>query len=119
MFGKQQVPACGFSIGLERILVVMEQRGMFPDDLSAADVLLGSTQNGHEDRLLSMAYLLREHGLKVDSHNSKIKPAKFRQKAEQQQCAYAVWIDHDEGLAVWNRTQDAIEKLSKVSLHLL
>ena len=116
MFGKQQVPACGFSIGLERILVVMEQRGMFPDDLSAADVLLGSTQNGHEDRLLSLAYLLREHGFKVDIHNSKIKPAKFRQKAEQHQCAYAVWIDHDEGLAVWNRTQDAIEKVEQSQL---
>ena len=30
MFGKEQIPACGFSLGLERILVVMEERGMFP-----------------------------------------------------------------------------------------
>jgi histidyl-tRNA synthetase len=29
MFGKQQVPAVGFSLGLERILVVMSERGMF------------------------------------------------------------------------------------------
>ena len=29
MFGKEQIPACGFSLGLERILVVMEERGMF------------------------------------------------------------------------------------------
>jgi histidyl-tRNA synthetase len=30
MFGKKQVPAVGFSLGLERILVVMEERKMFP-----------------------------------------------------------------------------------------
>lgn len=29
MFGKEQIPAVGFSIGLERILFVMEERGMF------------------------------------------------------------------------------------------
>lgn len=116
MFGKQQVPACGFSIGLERILVVMEQRGMFPDDLSAVDVLLGSTQNSKEAELLSLSYLLRAQGLKVDLHSAKIKPAKFRQKAEQNGCRYAVWIDHDDGLAVWNRSADSIEKVERSSL---
>ena len=30
MFLGEQVPACGFSLGLERILVVMGERGMFP-----------------------------------------------------------------------------------------
>lgn len=42
MFGKEQIPACGFSLGLERILVVMDERGMFPDELKdgAADVMV-------------------------------------------------------------------------------
>ncbi len=42
MFLGQAVPACGFSLGLERILVVMTERGMFPADVtaSAADVLV-------------------------------------------------------------------------------
>ncbi len=30
MFSGQEVPACGFSLGLERILVVMNERDMFP-----------------------------------------------------------------------------------------
>jgi histidyl-tRNA synthetase len=34
MFGKEQIPACGFSLGLERILVVMEERGMFPPEIA-------------------------------------------------------------------------------------
>ena len=32
MFLGSDVPACGFSLGLERILVVMQERGMFPPD---------------------------------------------------------------------------------------
>ncbi len=35
MFLGQAVPACGFSLGLERILVVMTERGMFPADVTA------------------------------------------------------------------------------------
>jgi histidyl-tRNA synthetase len=42
MFSGREVPACGFSLGLERIIVVMTERGMFPEDLerAAADVLV-------------------------------------------------------------------------------
>ena len=42
MFGGEQIPACGFSLGLERILVVMGERNMFPPavDAAAADVLV-------------------------------------------------------------------------------
>jgi histidyl-tRNA synthetase len=42
MFLGQQVPACGISLGLERILVVMGERGMFPSALAAtpADVMV-------------------------------------------------------------------------------
>ena len=43
MFGKEQIPACGFSLGLERILVVMDERGMFPPEIAdsaPADVMV-------------------------------------------------------------------------------
>ena len=42
MFSGEDLPACGFSLGLERILVVMSERGMFPASVtaSAADVLV-------------------------------------------------------------------------------
>jgi histidyl-tRNA synthetase len=36
MFLGEDVPACGFSLGLERILVVMAERGMFPPDVHGA-----------------------------------------------------------------------------------
>jgi histidyl-tRNA synthetase len=43
MFLGSDVPACGFSLGLERLLVVMQERGMFPAsaDRSSVDVAAG------------------------------------------------------------------------------
>ncbi|HWS53964.1 MAG TPA: histidine--tRNA ligase [Pyrinomonadaceae bacterium] len=42
MFSGREVPACGFSLGLERIIVVMTERGMFPAEIErpAADVMV-------------------------------------------------------------------------------
>ena len=42
MFLGEDVPACGFSLGLERILVVMGERSMFPAEVqqASADVLV-------------------------------------------------------------------------------
>ena len=39
VFGKRQIPAVGFSLGLERILVVMGERGMYPELAMGPDVL--------------------------------------------------------------------------------
>jgi len=40
MFSKHQIPAVGFSLGLERILLVMEERGMFPPRCVGPELLL-------------------------------------------------------------------------------
>jgi histidyl-tRNA synthetase len=68
MFLGEDVPACGFSLGLERILVVMGERGMFPPALTAgaADVLvtLWSAASGAES--LALAGELRRAGLRVE-----------------------------------------------------
>jgi histidyl-tRNA synthetase len=44
MFLGQRIPAAGFSLGLERILVIMSERGMFPASLatSPADVMVAA-----------------------------------------------------------------------------
>ncbi len=72
MFGKEQIPACGFSLGLERIIVVMDERGMFPEDLqnaSAADVMVTIWDRGYVGeniyKSLKLASELRSQGLRV------------------------------------------------------
>jgi histidyl-tRNA synthetase len=61
MFLGQSVPACGFSLGLERILVVMGERGMFPADLdtAAADVMVLQWSDDSQADALALAGELR------------------------------------------------------------
>lgn len=67
MFGKEQIPACGFSLGLERILVVMEERGMFPPELNtnSADVLVTIWNEASIGESLKLANELRQTDLRV------------------------------------------------------
>jgi histidyl-tRNA synthetase len=67
MFLGQSVPACGFSLGLERILVVMGERGMFPPNLTttAADVMMAVFDAADAPHALRVAGMLRQSGLRV------------------------------------------------------
>ncbi|MGZ8868998.1 MAG: ATP phosphoribosyltransferase regulatory subunit, partial [Thermoanaerobaculia bacterium] len=68
MFSGEQIPACGFSLGLERILVVMTERKMFPPDLAAAaaDVMIAQFDAEGTEDALRLAHELRGAGLRVD-----------------------------------------------------
>src|SRR5829696_2901373 len=68
MFGKERIPACGFSLGLERILVVMDERGMFPPEIAEstpADVLVTIWNEETVADSLRLANELRQQGLRV------------------------------------------------------
>jgi histidyl-tRNA synthetase len=72
MFQKEEVPACGFSLGLERIIVVMDERGMFPPEIAeanSADVMVTIWPNesvaGSVADSLALARQLRAQGLRV------------------------------------------------------
>ena len=68
MFLGTQVPACGISLGLERILVVMAERGMFPPSLTAtaADVMVTIWNANAAGDAIRLAGELRSEGLRVD-----------------------------------------------------
>lgn len=68
MFLGEDVPACGISLGLERILVVMAERNMFPASLAttAADVMLTIWNADRIADTLALAADLRKAGLRVD-----------------------------------------------------
>jgi len=67
MFGKEQIPACGFSLGLERIVVVMDERGMFPRtlDMAPADVMITVWNEELIAESILLANELRAAGRKV------------------------------------------------------
>ena len=67
MFLGQSIPACGFSLGLERILVVMGERGMFPASLATtpADVMVSVFDAADAPHAMRLAGQLRQAGLRV------------------------------------------------------
>ncbi|MGD9562487.1 MAG: histidine--tRNA ligase [Pyrinomonadaceae bacterium] len=68
MFGKEQIPACGLSLGLERILVVMDERGMFPPEIAEstpADVMIAIWSEETTGESLELASELRSSGLRA------------------------------------------------------
>jgi histidyl-tRNA synthetase len=64
----KDVPACGFSLGLERIIVVMTERRMFPAAVASGGVDVMVTIWSRETRgdALALAGELRRAGLRVD-----------------------------------------------------
>jgi histidyl-tRNA synthetase len=68
MFLGRDIPACGFSLGLERILVVMAERAMFPASVgqASADVMVTLWSDAAAAETLRLATELRAEGLRVD-----------------------------------------------------
>jgi histidyl-tRNA synthetase len=68
MFLGRDVPACGFSLGLERIIVVMTERGMFPAHVASshAEAMVTIWNDGSRADALALAGELRRGGLRVD-----------------------------------------------------
>ena len=64
----RDVPACGFSLGLERILVVMDERKMFPESIVGrnADVMVTLWNLTSQEDALRTAARLRRDGLRID-----------------------------------------------------
>ncbi len=86
MFGKEQIPACGFSLGLERILVVMEERGMFPPEIAEstpADIMVTIWNEDAAAESLKLARELRQQGLRVTLYPDPDKLGKQMKYADQ------------------------------------
>ena len=68
MFSGEEIPASGISLGLERILVVMGERGMFPESVvsTPADVMVVQWFANRTNMYLAFATELREAGLRVE-----------------------------------------------------
>jgi histidyl-tRNA synthetase len=68
MFLGRDVPACGFSLGLERIIVVMTERKMFPAAVAqgVVDVVVTFLDDDSRGEALRLATELRGASLRVD-----------------------------------------------------
>jgi histidyl-tRNA synthetase len=63
IFSKRDVPAVGLSLGLDRLVVVMEELGLFPDVRSAAKVLVTVYSDALRSHAIRAASALRQAGI--------------------------------------------------------
>ncbi len=114
MFGKEQIPACGVSLGLERILVVMDERGMFPPEIAeatAADVMITIADETGIASALKLAGELRSKGIRVLVYPEADKLAKQFKYASQINVPY-VCVIGDEGFELKNMRTGEQNKMS-------
>jgi histidyl-tRNA synthetase len=98
MFAGQDIPACGFSLGLERILVVMSEREMFPASVGTApaDVMVAIWNEDSIDESIKLAQELRAAGLRVDLYPEADKLGKQFKYASSVGVPFVAVIGEDE-----------------------
>ena len=98
MFLGKDVPACGFSLGLERIIVVMGEREMFPTELvaSPADVMVTLWNEDSIGESIALASELRSAGLRVDLYPEADKMGKQFKYASSRDIPFVAIIGDDE-----------------------
>ena len=98
MFLGEDVPACGFSLGLERILFVMAEREMFPAEVgsSPADAMVVTWDEDSIVDSISLAQELRAAGLRIDLYPEADKVAKQFKYAASRDISFVVIIGEDE-----------------------
>ncbi|MCB0116124.1 MAG: ATP phosphoribosyltransferase regulatory subunit, partial [Caldilineaceae bacterium] len=97
MFSNQTIPACGFSLGLERILLIMEERGLFPDHvIGRPQVMVTQFDDSTVAASLQMAKRLRAAGLRVDLYPDLDRYGRQFKYADERQIRYAVILGPDE-----------------------
>ena len=109
MFLGEDVPACGFSLGLERILVVMGERGMFPASVqqASADLLVTLFEGQTVVESLRLAAELRREGIRAEVYPEPDKLGKQMKYAAAKGIPYAAVLGGDE----INRGEVAIKNL--------
>jgi histidyl-tRNA synthetase len=98
MFLGKDVPACGFSLGLERIIVVMSEREMFAAALasSPAEVMVTIWNEDSVSESIALATELRNKQVRVDLYPEADKLAKQFKYASSRGIPYVAVIGDDE-----------------------
>ncbi len=96
MFSHKQVPAVGFSLGLERILLLMEERNMFPALQLTAQVMICVLPDTPLPPAVGLASRLRQAGIPVEVYPEQTKLKRQLSAADAQQIPYVLILGPDE-----------------------
>jgi histidyl-tRNA synthetase len=96
MFSGKQVPAVGFSLGLERILLLMEEQQMFPALRMAAQVMVCPLPGTPLAPVVGLTSRLRQAGITVELYPEQARLGRQLASADDLHIPYALIIGSDE-----------------------
>jgi histidyl-tRNA synthetase len=98
MFLGRDVPATGFSLGLERIIVIMTERAMFPPEVGrgGVDVMVAVWNDASRGDALALASELRKSDLRVDVYPEADKLGKQFKYAASRRLPFVAIVGEDE-----------------------
>ncbi|NJK89731.1 MAG: hypothetical protein HC923_10245 [Myxococcales bacterium] len=107
MFSGKEVPACGFSLGLERILVVLAERASAEPHESGRGLLVGFSDEGLEQRAHQLASTIRGAGHRVELWPKADKPGRLRKLADDRGFTQAILLraDRPNEVNFWSRRE--------------
>ncbi|MHC5353571.1 histidine--tRNA ligase [Myroides sp. LJL115] len=97
IFGLKDMSGVGISFGLDRIYLVMEELGLFPEQVSASSKVLFLNMGEQEmSYAMKAAMVLRDKGIKVELYPDKAKVGKQFQFADKKGIGFAVLVGSQE-----------------------
>ena len=98
MFSKDQIPAVGGSIGIERLFVILEEKQKGSSRSSITEFLVASIgKSGTLERKLQIVNDLWNVGLSAEMiHDEYPRPDKQLKYALEKQIPYVIWVGEDE-----------------------
>jgi histidyl-tRNA synthetase len=112
MFLGRDVPACGFSLGLERILVVMEERKMYPAELECIHAVVAPVHETELKAALGLCQVLRARGLRIDLLPKATAAGKLRKHADEHGIGAAIWLEagQSERASLWRKRDGSTQQ---------
>lgn len=97
MFGLKDVSGVGISFGLDRIYLVLEELGLFPDSVRAGvDVLFVNFGKKESEYALDLVFRFRENGIKTELYPDFTKTQKQMKYADRNKIPYVILLGEDE-----------------------
>ncbi len=95
--GSAEIPAVGFAVGLERLIITMEKQGLFASQTaSGPQVFIVLQDAGLEDEALRIADRLRRSGISAELDLSGRSMKAQMREANRLQASFALFVGQDE-----------------------
>ncbi|MFA5625153.1 MAG: histidine--tRNA ligase [Bradymonadales bacterium] len=95
-FAARDIPAVGISLGFERICVIMQEQGLFPDFSASADVMVACFNEESLAQQVSVAKKIRELGLSCELYPQNDKLGKQFKYANERAVSYVAIMGDEE-----------------------